>query len=124
MSEKELTRLVIQLARLLKWRSAHFRPAMLRSGKWVTPVQGDGKGFPDLVLVRPPRLLFVELKVGKNRMTPEQVAWMTDLAELPGVECYVWRPDDLKHFIPSVLSLDKSAPIPFGISVDTPVSNN
>ena len=47
MSERELQDAVIQLARLLGWRVAHFRPAMTTRG-WRTPVSADGAGFPDL----------------------------------------------------------------------------
>jgi hypothetical protein len=50
-------------------------------------------GFPDLVLVRPPRLLFVELKVGRRKVTNEQELWLLALGAC-SAETYVWRPDD------------------------------
>lgn len=91
-SEKEFIKQVIQFAKLMRWRTAHFRPAMNRRGVWETPVQGDGKGFLDLMLVRD-RPVAVELKVGKNKTTPEQDDWI-EAWKKAGVECYVWRPDD------------------------------
>lgn len=57
---------------------------------------GSDSGFPDLVLLRPPRLLFVELKTDRGRVTPGQWLWLDDLGALPPdvVEVYVWRPSD------------------------------
>lgn len=92
-TEAGFTRAVLALAKLHGWRSAHFRPAMTRAGKWVTPVQGDGAGFPDLVLVRGTRLIFAELKSAKGTVAPEQTEWLLRLGGA-GVECYVWRPKD------------------------------
>jgi hypothetical protein len=92
-SEAEFTSQVIQYAALFGWASAHFRPGMTQSGRWVTAVQGDGKGFPDLLLVKPKRLVVAELKVGRNRVTGEQRAWLRRF-ELAGVPAYTWRPGD------------------------------
>jgi hypothetical protein len=74
-SEAQFTKEVIAEARSLGWLTAHFRPAMCRDGRWITAVQGDGKGFPDLVLVREARLIFAELKVGNNKLSPSQRKW-------------------------------------------------
>jgi hypothetical protein len=51
-------------------------------------------GFPDLVLVRPPRCLFAELKTEIGRLSQRQEVWQLLLAGCPGVESYVWRPHD------------------------------
>ena len=90
-TEHELQDAVIQLARLLGWRVAHFRPAMTAHG-WRTPVSADGAGFPDLVCAHPKqrRLLMVELKAADGRLSVEQAEW---LAALDGIcEVYVWYP--------------------------------
>jgi hypothetical protein len=92
LSEADFLRQVIALARLNGWRVAHFRPAMSKSGRWMTAVQGDGAGFPDLVLVREV-VIFAELKVGKNKPSPAQVAWLEDL-KAAGAIAHVWRPED------------------------------
>jgi hypothetical protein len=65
----------------------------------VTPVQGDGKGFPDLVLVKGSTIAFVELKSEKGNLTPEQATWMQDLsyaakADNNRVYTRVWKPSD------------------------------
>ena len=71
--------------------TAHFRPAMSKRGRWITAVQGDGAGFPDLVLVRAPRVIFAELKSAKGKLSGDQEAWLLALAGTP-IESYVWRP--------------------------------
>jgi hypothetical protein len=92
-TEADFTRQVLALARLCRWRAAHFRPGLTRSGGWATAVQGDGAGFPDLILVKPGRVVVAELKVGRNRPTPGQRAWLQAF-ESAGVPAYVWRPED------------------------------
>lgn len=91
--EDAFTGQVIELARYYGWRTAHFRPAQTGKG-WRTPVAGDGKGFPDLVLVRPPELIFAELKTDKGRVAPAQKEWLERLLAVAAVETYVWRPRD------------------------------
>lgn len=51
-------------------------------------------GFPDLVLCRPPRLIFAELKTQRGGLTPAQLAWIAALKCVPGIEVYVFRPAD------------------------------
>lgn len=75
MNEADLTKAVLDLASLLGYRTAHFRPAQNSRGAWRTPVAGDGKGFPDLVLAGRGRVVFAELKVGRNGLSDEQVEW-------------------------------------------------
>lgn len=90
LSEAEFLRQVIQLARLLNWKVAHFRPGLNRRGRWSTAVQGDGAGFPDLVLVRE-RVIAAELKVGRGRLTAAQGEWLTAF-RAAGVAAYQWTP--------------------------------
>ena len=89
--ERDFQSAVIEAARALGWTVAHFRPARTAHG-WRTPVQADGKGFPDLCLVRD-RVLFIELKADGGRLTHEQAAWVSKL-RWGGAEVYVFRPDD------------------------------
>jgi len=87
MSEDELLEAVLTLAKLLRWRRYHVRNS--RAGI----IQGD-TGFPDLVLVRPPRIMFVELKAAKGRLRPGQGDWLSYLLGCPGVEVAIWKPSD------------------------------
>ena len=57
---------------------------------------GVKKGVPDLVLMHPAHGyhgLFIELKVGKNKPTPEQLAWISSLNNqgYKAVVCYGWE---------------------------------
>jgi hypothetical protein len=53
-------------------------------------------GFPDLVCVKPGRLLFAELKSRTGKLTEAQHQWLSLLAHsVPEVEVYTWRPADL-----------------------------
>lgn len=82
-----LQRDIIDLARTLGWRVAHF-PAVKTEHGWRTPVAADGKGFPDLVLVRE-RVIVAEVKEGGHKPRPEQAAWLSAF-RMAGVEAYIW----------------------------------
>jgi hypothetical protein len=105
--EREFMEAVIAFARLHGWVCAHFRGTRAQradgSTFWHTPVQADGAGFPDLLLIKvhpPPakgkhaRLIVVECKAGDNKPTPEQVEWLAAFGAA-GIPAYVWRPSDM-----------------------------
>lgn|SRR3990167_881478 len=56
----------------------------------------SARGFPDLVLCKPPRLLLVELKGPKGQPTPAQITWLTLLSQVPHVETLLIYPEDLE----------------------------
>jgi hypothetical protein len=91
--EQSFQAVVIEVAQLAGWRVAHFRAARTAHG-WRTPVTADGVGWPDLVCVRPPRLLFAELKSETGTVRPRQAVWLDVLRLLPQAEVFVWRPRD------------------------------
>src|SRR3989304_2071069 len=76
--ERDLEKGAVDVARLLGWRVFHARPARTSKG-WRTPVSYDGMGFPDLCIVGNGRILFRELKVGRNVLSSEQAAWLEAL---------------------------------------------
>lgn len=94
MSEEDLLGAVLDMAATYGIRTAHFRPAKTERG-WRTPVSGDGKGWPDLVLVGPRGVLFRELKSRAGRPSVEQEAWLVAL-DRAGLSADVWRPTDLR----------------------------
>lgn len=85
-TEVEFLRQVRDLARIFGWATYH--PFLSR---W------SERGFPDVTLIRPPRLVFAELKTAKGKTTPDQDRWLGMLRDCPGVETYLWRPADLEQ---------------------------
>jgi hypothetical protein len=62
-------------------------------------MQGD-PGFPDLVLVRPPRVMFVELKSERGRASPSQREWLDRLSRCESApEVGIWRPRDFDELV-------------------------
>ncbi|MEN3001099.1 MAG: VRR-NUC domain-containing protein [Armatimonadota bacterium] len=91
-AERRLLRRILRLAKRAGWRAFH--PAPARFGQaWRTPYAGDS-GFPDLVLVRPPVVLFVEVKAGKRKPTLMQQQWLQALRQCGKVHACVWRESD------------------------------
>jgi hypothetical protein len=88
LTEKAFLAQVRELARLFGW--LEFHPYDSRRS---TP------GYPDLFMVRPPRLIFAELKSDTGRVTEAQRAWLETLGQCPGVEVYVWRPGDFDAIV-------------------------
>lgn len=95
-TEDEFQSRVIDLAHAFGWYVAHFRPVRTFTAqgqaRWMTPVQADGSGFPDLVLVRD-RVLFVELKRDNGALDPKQREWRDKLG-FAEANWYMWKPRD------------------------------
>ena len=51
-------------------------------------------GDPDLRLIRPPLIVYAELKTMDGIVTLEQRNTLELLSRCPGVETYLWRPND------------------------------
>lgn len=94
MTEAEFLANIVELAHTLGYIVHHDRPAQTASGNWVTAIQGD-PGFPDLVLTKPGRLIFAELKSDAGVVTASQWRWIETL-ELAYAETYIWRPRDIQ----------------------------
>ena len=96
-TEDDLLRAVLDLARIKGWRCAHFRSVKTQrpdgSTRWLTPVQGDGVGFPDLILLRGDRGIAWELKSDVGQGTDEQAEWLTAF-KAAGLEARFVRPKD------------------------------
>lgn len=90
MNGKQLQDAIVDLAHLNGWIAAHFRNARTASGGHVTAVAYDGKGYPDLTLVRE-RVVFIEVKGDGDRLRPDQEVWIERLG-LAGQEVYVATP--------------------------------
>ncbi len=88
LTEKEFMAQVVEVAQTLGWLTYH-----------TFNSQRSTAGFPDLVLVRPPRVIFAELKRQNGRVTIPQHLWFHDLDECPGVEVYIWKPSDWSEIV-------------------------
>jgi len=82
-TEKQFEGQVKYLAKLFGWRYYH---------TWRSI--HSPAGFPDVVMVRPPRLIFAELKSEKGKVSEEQWEWMEALGKV--AEVYLFRPDDFE----------------------------
>ena len=68
------------------------------------------KGMPDLILCRPPRLIFAELKNEKGKISTYQQEWIDVLSQCGmNVEVYIWRPSDINEIL-KTLQIDKPEP--------------
>ena len=51
-------------------------------------------GFPDLVLVKPPVVVFAELKTENGRTSKEQEDWREKLGRCTDLSVHLWRPSN------------------------------
>ena len=89
-SGRTLQKSIVAEARKRGWRCAHFMAVQTKSRGWTVPVAADGKGFPDLFLVRD-RPVAIEVKGDGDSLRPEQREWL-DAMRLAGVEAHVIGP--------------------------------
>jgi hypothetical protein len=85
MSERVLAQNIVDEAQRWGWR-------VYRA--WLSI--HNPKGWPDLVLCRPPDVLFVELKSATGKVTEEQGQWIRAL-QACGLYATVWRPGHLEE---------------------------
>ena len=96
LTEAQMQASIIETARDFGWLCFHAHDS-----------RRSEPGYPDLTLVRPPRLLFIEVKTadgrlskghwnkGRTRWLPGQDTWRDALVQCPGVEYYLCRPSNL-----------------------------
>jgi hypothetical protein len=94
-SEKAFQAQVLQLAQACGWK--YYHPYDSRRSV---------AGYPDITLVRANRLLLVELKTERGRMSSAQQSWREALLATGKVEYYLWRPRDWNEIV-DVLARDK-----------------
>jgi hypothetical protein len=90
LTERQFMDQVTEYATLRGWDWYHARPARTLDS-WRTAGSGTmAKGWPDLVLVRPPRLIFAELKRDGGTLSADQArvmgvlgAFMAEAPEIP-----------------------------------------
>lgn len=88
MTERQLQEHVVHAAMKLGWSCYH---------PWISILSEPG--YPDLTLVKEhadgtARLIYAELKAQRGAVTDAQLRWLRAFAAVPGVEVYVFRPED------------------------------
>ena len=103
LTEAQVQASVIVAARELGWLVYH-----TKNSKQSEP------GFPDLVAVKAPRVIFMELKdetgtlskpewnKAKTRLLPGQTTWAEAFAACPGVEYMLVRPSNVQQVYESL----------------------
>lgn len=87
MTEKQWEAVVVKLLKLHKWRVYH---------SWSSI--HSPAGFPDLLCVRDNRVLAIELKSEKGRVSHSQDEWLRSLSGVKVVDAFVLRPaEDLSE---------------------------
>lgn len=84
-TERRFQAQIIAYATLMNWRYYHTHNS-----------KNSPKGFPDLVLIRRPRVVWAEIKAQRTRVTDDQHAWLEEL-RASGQEVFVWRPSDWRQ---------------------------
>jgi len=88
-TEKQLREQVRDLCKVFGWKF-YFTWTSIHSPR----------GMPDLILCKPPRLIFAELKTEKGQLSDKQQEWLDLLDECGGnIERYVWRPGDIENIV-------------------------
>lgn len=89
LTEKQWQQRVVDFARLKRWLVYH-----------TFDSRHSAPGFPDLVLVRAPRIIFAELKTDRApaKLPPAQEKWIQELVACRAAslhfDVFVWRPAD------------------------------
>lgn len=99
--EVDYQRQVVEAAHLFRWSVNHVRRSVTgaKNQRWTTATTVIG--WPDLTCVRPPRLIFIELKGHNGCLTPEQEIVLGLLDACDGIQAFVSWPWE----IDSVLEL-------------------
>ena len=92
LSESDFQKQVIRLFRDAGWQVWHNPDSRKTQG-----------GVPDLLCLKPGRLLFLELKTEKGRVRPAQKE-VLELIQSAGVEAYLIRPSDWENMIEDLLA--------------------
>ncbi len=101
LTEKEFQTQVLQLARLSGCRCYHTHDS-----------RRSAPGFPNLVLVRAPVVVFAELKTETGYLRPEQRGWPDTLEGCESVEAHLWRPSDWLEIEQTLARRSREGPRP------------
>lgn len=78
-TEKAFMAAVVEIAKLYGWLVYHAHDS-----------RRSEPGVPDLLLCKPPRVIFAELKRRGGRVSPAQRFWLEQLGQCTGVCVFLW----------------------------------
>ena len=81
--ERHFRQQVLDYARLNGWK-AYFTWTSIHSPA----------GFPDIVLVRGPKMIIAELKSETGKVTQAQDEWLAAFHQVKRLNIFCWRPED------------------------------
>lgn len=115
--ERDWQDTLVGAAEMFGYVSEHTYPLLTKGGFYRTG--STLKGKPDLVLLRPPRLLVIECKVttAPSAVKPEQRAVLSLYSRVPCARAWVLRPSDPWDDIVAWLRRPATAPAAFGFEV-------
>lgn len=90
--EKDWQDTVVKTLRVLGWHTNHVRRTVGRGKRWTTSTSATG--WPDLVCLRGPVLLAIELKSDAGKLTDAQQEWLGYFSGLPSARVWVLKPSD------------------------------
>lgn len=109
--EREFQRTIVDLLDTFGYAVDHTYPLRTQHG-WRTGSTLVGK--PDLLAIRPPRILAIEVKGEHTRVEPEQIACLSLFAEVPCARAWLIRPSDPWSDLVAWVRRPKLAPATFG----------
>lgn len=90
-TEDEFRQEVTRYAKRCGYRVNFTYRSRTRDGSWRT--NATAPGFPDLTIIKPGRLIVLELKMPGNEATPDQQWWIASF-QACGVDAFVVWPAD------------------------------
>ena len=98
-TEADFQAKVLELAKVCGWLAYH-----------TFDSRRSQPGFPDLVLVRPPQIVFVELKSARGAVRYEQAVWIAALSACTDVTTRLWRPADWDDLVTTLNRTPEASP--------------
>lgn len=96
-TEASFQQAVIEYATLKRWHHRHDvatnAPRRCVDCGSLRRLPRNEAGWPDLILIRRPRIIWAELKSDRGKLTPDQRAILAELREC-NQEVFVWKPRD------------------------------
>jgi hypothetical protein len=112
-SEKEWQSTLVDLLEVFGYVVEHTYPLRTEHG-WRTG--STLKGKPDLIAVRPPRILAIECKVDREKPTAHQIAVLTLYSLIPNARAWVLRDSDPWDDIQAWVRNPKASPRVYGFT--------